>query len=92
MAQTVTRRFHVYEVSAFTLDLDEGGNPVKVDLFCGDMILTNPNERVLRRAVADALGTNRLPDGTRFEYTDKGEQVYSMTVEDFIEHATIINQ
>lgn len=92
MAQIVKRRFHVYEVSAFTLDLDEGGNPVKVDLFSGDLILTNPNERILRRAVADALGTNRLPDGTRFEYLDKGEQVYAMTVEDFIEHATIINQ
>lgn len=92
MAQTVSRRFRVYDVKAFVLDLDEGGNPIKSDLFTGEIIITTPNDRIIRRAIADALGMKRLPDGTRIEYTDMGERVYAMTVDDFIANATVVNQ
>ena len=92
MAQTVSRRFRVYDVKAFVLDLDEGGNPIKSDLFTGEIIITTPNDRIIRRAIADELGMKRLPDGTRIEYTDMGERVYAMTVDDFISHATVVNQ
>ena len=92
MAQTVSRRFRVYDVKAFVLDLDEGGNPIKSDLFTGEIIISTPNDRIIRRAIADALGMKRLPDGTRIEYTDMGERVYAMTADDFIANATVVNQ
>ena len=92
MAQTVSRRFRVYDVKAFVLDLDESGNPIKSDLFTGEIIISTPNDRIIRRAIADALGMKRLPDGTRIEYTDMGERVYAMTVDDFIANATVVNQ
>lgn len=92
MANTITRTFKTVNVSAYTLDVDEGGNPVKNIIFEGEMFVTTPNMRMMRRAVSDALGGERLPNGTRISFDIAGEQTYSMTLDDFIEHATLISE
>ena len=38
------------------------------------------------------LGGERLPNGTRISFDIAGEQTYSMTLDDFIEHATLISE
>lgn len=91
MADTITRTFKTVNVSAYTLDVDGEGNPVKSTIFEGEMFVTTPNTRMMRRAVSDALG-ERLPNGTRISFDIVGEQTYSMTLDDFIEHATLISE
>lgn len=92
MADTVTRTFKNVNVSAYVLDVDDEGNPIKNVIFEGEMFVTTPNTRMMRRAVCDALGGERLPNGTRISFDIVGEQTYSMTLDDFIEHATLISE
>ena len=92
MADTVTRTFKTVNVCAYTLDVDGDGNPIKNVIFEGEMFVTTPNTRMMRRAVSDALDGARLPNGTRISFDIVGEQTYSMTLDDFIEHATLISE
>lgn len=90
MANTITRKFEVYNVQAVDVTIGEDMQP-QIETLCDfNTNSMSMNDMKARAAVRDELGADRLPATVKVMYKLLGEKTYSMSVADFIKGATEI--
>lgn len=90
MAQTITRKFEVYQLKAYKPAINEAGELVAHTLYDGEALEVAMNDIKARKILCEKLGIGRVPQGTMLSYVKTGERVYAMPTHTFIENATII--
>ena len=90
MAQTITRKFNVYQLKAYKAEITASGEMVAQTLYDGEAIEGAMNDTKARKIVCEKLGIGRVPKGTLVSYVKTGERVYAMPTHTFIENATMI--
>lgn len=91
MANTVTRKFEVYHITAIDVTVDDNmeiNREVVADFEVHDMAM---NEAKARSAVREMLGAQRLPATVKVGYKLIDTRTYSMPVPQFIANATIVS-
>ena len=90
MAQTITRKFDVYQLKAYKPEITKDDNLVAHTLYDGEAIEVAMNDTKARKIVCEKLGIGRVPRGTLLTYDKIGKRVYAMPTHTFIENATMI--
>lgn len=90
MAQTITRKFEVYQLKAYKPAINDSGELVAQTLYDGEALEVAMNDTKARKIVCEKLGIGRVPQGTMLSYVKTGERVYAMPTHTFIENATMI--
>ena len=87
----IKRTFEKYSIEGVDVYLDDNGDPQKRTLGVAEYVGTFINDTIARRQLRLQNNLKSLPRSAQVYWTPVSREVRSMTVEEFIEHSTVVS-